>query len=116
MKQAQGGAVEVTADRDSKCQRRAGTRPTSLATRLTAQARAWYPERGTPAGGLPLTPAELRLLPYLQTHLTAEQIAEQLSVSSWTVKTQVKSIYRKLGVSSRNEAAPKATTIGLLGA
>jgi len=102
----------VTADRDSKCQRRAGTRPTSLATRLTAQARAWYPERGTPADGPPLTPAELRLLPYLQTHLTAEQ----LSVSSWTVKTQVKSIPRKLGVSSRNEAAQKATTIGLLGA
>jgi LuxR family maltose regulon positive regulatory protein len=64
----------------------------------------------------PLTPAELRLLPYLQTHLTAERIAERLFVSSWTVKTQVKSIYRKLGVSSRNEAVQHATAIGLLGA
>jgi LuxR family transcriptional regulator, maltose regulon positive regulatory protein len=68
------------------------------------------------AGRSPLAPAELRLLPYLQTHLTAEQIAERLFLSSWTVKTQVRSIYRKLGVSRRNEAVQKATTIGLLGA
>ena len=68
------------------------------------------------AGRSPLTPAELRLLPYLQTHLTAERIAERLFVSNWTVKTQVKSIYRKLGVSSRNDAVQKATAIGLLGA
>jgi LuxR family transcriptional regulator, maltose regulon positive regulatory protein len=68
------------------------------------------------AGGLALTPAELRLLPYLQTHLTADRIAERLFVSSWTVKTEIKSIYRKLGVSSRNDAVQKATTIGLLGA
>ena len=66
-------------------------------------------------GTLPLTPAELRLLPYLQTHLTADKIAEQLCVSGHTVKTQVKSIYRKLGVSSRNDAVHKATGTGLLG-
>ena len=68
------------------------------------------------AGRLPLTPAELRLLPYLQTHLTAGGIAEQLFVSSYTVKAEVKSIYRKLGVSSRHDAVQKATAIGLLGA
>ncbi len=66
-------------------------------------------------GPLPLTPAELRLLPYLQTHLTADGIAERLFLSSHTVKTQVKAIYRKFGVSSRNEAVHKATAIGLLG-
>ncbi len=33
------------------------------------------------AGGSPLTPAELRLLPYLQTHLTIREIAERLFVS-----------------------------------
>jgi LuxR family transcriptional regulator, maltose regulon positive regulatory protein len=66
-------------------------------------------------GRLPLTPAELRLLPYLQTHLTAGGIAERLFVSSHTVKAEVKSIYRKLGVSSRDEAVRKATAIGLLG-
>jgi LuxR family maltose regulon positive regulatory protein len=67
------------------------------------------------AGRLPLTPAELRLLPYLQTHLTASGIAERLFISGHTVKAEVKSIYRKLGVSSRNEAVQKALAIGLLG-
>jgi LuxR family transcriptional regulator, maltose regulon positive regulatory protein len=66
-------------------------------------------------GRCPLTPAELRLLPYLQTHLTAGGIAERLFVSSHTVKAEVKSIYRKLGVSSRDEAVQKATETGLLG-
>jgi DNA-binding CsgD family transcriptional regulator len=65
---------------------------------------------------LPLTAAELRLLPYLQTHLTAGGIAERLFLSSHTVKAEIKSIYRKLGVSSRNDAVQKATAIGLLGA
>ena len=67
-------------------------------------------------GRPPLTPAELRLLPYLQTHLTADRIAERLFVSSWTIKTEVKAIYRKLGVSSRNDAVQKAAAIGLLSA
>jgi len=66
-------------------------------------------------GAVPLTPAELRLLPYLQTHLTADKIAERLFLSSHTVKTQVKAIYRKLGVSSRSDAVQRATAIGLLG-
>ena len=69
-----------------------------------------------PNGRVPLTPAELRLLPYLQTHLTADRIAERLFLSSHTVKTEVKSIYRKLGVSSRRDAVQRATAIGLLGA
>ena len=65
---------------------------------------------------LPLTPAELRLLPYLQTHLTVAGIGERLFLSSHTVKAEIKAIYRKLGVSSRNDAVQKATAIGLLGA
>jgi len=67
-------------------------------------------------GRSPLTPAELRLLPYLQTHLTVAGIAERLFVSSHTVKAEVNSIYRKLGVSTRSDAVQKATAIGLLGA
>ena len=66
-------------------------------------------------GGSPLTPAELRLLPYLQTHLTIREIAERLFVSRNTVSSEVGSIYRKLGVSSRSDAVEQATTIGLLG-
>ena len=71
---------------------------------------------GAPAaGGPPLTPAELRLLPYLQTHLTIGEIGERLFVSRNTVSSEVASIYRKLGVSSRNDAVEQATAIGLLG-
>ena len=68
------------------------------------------------AGGPPLTSAELRLLPYLQTHLTLREIGERLFVSRNTVSSEVSSIYRKLGVSSRGAAVEQATTIGLLGA
>jgi len=67
-------------------------------------------------GGPPLTSAELRLLPYLQTHLTLREIGERLFVSRNTVSSEVSSIYRKLGVSSRGAAVEHATTIGLLGA
>ena len=67
------------------------------------------------SGRLPLTQAELRLLPYLQTHLNASGIAERLFLSPHTVRTQTKSIYRKLGVSSRSEAVQGAMAIGLLG-
>lgn len=66
-------------------------------------------------GASPLSPAELRLLPYLQTHLTIREIGDRLFVSRNTVSSEVASIYRKLGVSSRSEAVEQATTIGLLG-
>jgi LuxR family maltose regulon positive regulatory protein len=53
---------------------------------------------------LGLTPAEDRLLPFLATHLSFREIAEELHVSRNTVKTQAISIYRKLGVSGRSDA------------
>jgi LuxR family maltose regulon positive regulatory protein len=71
--------------------------------------------QGGAAGGSPLTPAELRLLPYLQTHLTIGEIGERLFVSRNTASSQVSSIYRKLRVSSRSDAVTQATTTGLLG-
>jgi LuxR family maltose regulon positive regulatory protein len=61
-----------------------------------------------------LTPAELRVLPMLSTHLMFQEIAERLHVSKHTVKAQVVSIYGKLGVSSRGEAVDRAIEIGLL--
>ncbi len=71
-----------------------------------------------PAAGLgasPLTHAELRVLPYLQTHLTFAQIADRLYISRNTVATHVHAIYRKLAVSSRDEAVRRATAAGVLG-
>jgi LuxR family maltose regulon positive regulatory protein len=71
------------------------------------------PATGNRAG---LTPAELRLLPLLATHLSFREIAEQVFVSRNTVKTQAISVYRKLGVSSRSDAIRRATELGLLAA
>jgi LuxR family maltose regulon positive regulatory protein len=61
-----------------------------------------------------LTAAELRLLPMLCTHLSIPEIAEEIFLSRNTVKTQVNSIYRKLGVSSRNEAVTRSRDLSLL--
>jgi LuxR family maltose regulon positive regulatory protein len=65
-----------------------------------------------PVGASSLTAAELRLLPLLPTHLSFPQMADQLALSRNTVKTQVASLYRKLGVSSRREAVERITRIG----
>lgn len=62
----------------------------------------------------PLTPAELRLLHLLPTHLSYRELAGDLSVSPNTVKTQARSIYSKLGVSSRAEAVTCARIAGLV--
>ena len=54
------------------------------------------------------------MLPYLQAHLTADKIAERLFLSGHTVKTEIKAIYRKLGVSSRSRAVARSRELGLL--
>ncbi|WP_435199301.1 LuxR C-terminal-related transcriptional regulator [Janibacter sp. GS2] len=64
---------------------------------------------------VPLTPAETRLLPYLQTHLTLAGIGERLFISRNTVSSEVGSIYRKLGVTTRSAAVERAIEGGLLG-
>ena len=61
-----------------------------------------------------LTAAELGVLRLLPTHLSLAQIADQHVVSRNTVKTQVASIYRKLGVNDRTEAVDRARAQGLL--
>jgi LuxR family maltose regulon positive regulatory protein len=66
------------------------------------------------AWAMSLTGAELRLLPYLATHLTFPGIASRLFLTRNTVKSQAISIYRKLDVSSRSDAIERAVEIGLL--
>jgi LuxR family maltose regulon positive regulatory protein len=66
------------------------------------------------AWAMSLTAAELRLLPYLATHLTFPGIASRLFLSRNTVKSEAVSIYRKLGVSSRSDAIERAVEFGLL--
>ena len=66
------------------------------------------------AWAMSLTGAELRLLPYLATHLTFPEIATRLFISRNTVKTEAVAIYRKLGVASRSDAIERAVEVGLL--
>ena len=68
-----------------------------------------------PVGASSLTAAELRLLPFLATHLSFPEIGDRLHVSRHTVKTQAISVYRKFGVSSRSEAIQHAHDVGLIG-
>jgi LuxR family maltose regulon positive regulatory protein len=65
-------------------------------------------------GASALTAAELRLLPLLSTHLSFPEIAAELFLSRNTIKSQVLSIYRKLGTSSRSQAVARARALGLL--
>jgi LuxR family transcriptional regulator, maltose regulon positive regulatory protein len=61
-----------------------------------------------------LTAAELRVLPMLCTHLSFPEIAAEMFLSRYTVKSQAYSIYRKLSVSSRSQAVARARDLGLL--
>jgi LuxR family maltose regulon positive regulatory protein len=60
-----------------------------------------------------LTAKELEVLGHLEELLTTEEIAEKMFVSVNTVRTHVRSILRKLGVSRRNAAVRKARELGL---
>jgi len=60
-----------------------------------------------------LTPAELRVLKLLPTS-TYPQIAATLFISYSTVKTHLRSVYRKLGAATRSEAIARAVGLGLL--
>jgi LuxR family maltose regulon positive regulatory protein len=61
----------------------------------------------------PLTNAEQRVLQLLPTS-TYAQIASSLYISRNTVKTHLRSIYQKLGVTSRAEAIEKAVSVRML--
>jgi LuxR family transcriptional regulator, maltose regulon positive regulatory protein len=67
------------------------------------------------AGPSALTAAELRLLPLLSTHLPVPEIAAELFLSPHTVKSEMKSIYRKLGATTRTQAVARSRELGLLG-
>ncbi len=68
----------------------------------------------TLSGPSTMTPAELRVLPLLSTHLSFEEIGGRLHITRHTVKAHAVSIYGKLQASSRSEAVARAIEVGLL--
>jgi LuxR family maltose regulon positive regulatory protein len=61
-----------------------------------------------------LTDSERAVLCFLPSHMTNEEISQALFLSVNTVKTHLRSAYRKLGVGSRREAIARGRRIGLL--
>jgi len=62
-----------------------------------------------------LSHSELRVLGYLPSNLSAPEIANELGVSTSTVKTHMRQIYAKLDAHTRTEAVERARLLKLLG-
>ncbi|MCX4808005.1 LuxR C-terminal-related transcriptional regulator [Streptomyces sp. NBC_01214] len=69
---------------------------------------------GRPAVVEPLSARETEVLRKAADLLSTEEIAAELYVSANTVKTHLKSIYRKLCVTRRSEAVHRAQDLGML--
>jgi LuxR family transcriptional regulator, maltose regulon positive regulatory protein len=80
---------------------------------LRAEAVAHLQDEAGPAPH-ELTDAELRVVRYLATNLTAPEIASELFISSNTVRTHMRHIYAKFDAHSRREAVVYARDLGLL--
>lgn len=90
--------------------------PGKLADLVGRAERAARP--GTDADTAPpveaLSDRELAVLRLLQTDLSQREIAARLFVSFNTVKTHMRSIFRKLDVSTRSEAVQRGRGLGLI--
>jgi LuxR family maltose regulon positive regulatory protein len=79
---------------------------------------AGKPSAPPPAGAQPplepLSESEIRVLRYLPTNLSGREIANELYVSTNTVKTHMHHLYTKLGTHRRGEAVARARALGLL--
>jgi LuxR family maltose regulon positive regulatory protein len=62
----------------------------------------------------PLSSRELEVLRLLASDLSGPEIARHLVVSLNTLRTHTKSIFAKLGATSRREAITRANALGLL--
>ena len=107
------GARTLMGEIDELLQRRPGL-GTLVGEAGTLRARLGKERGASVPGASALTAAELRLLPLLSTHLSFPQIAAELFLSPHTIKSEMKSIYRKLDASTRNQAVTRARELGLL--
>ena len=62
----------------------------------------------------PLSEREKAILRYLPTMMSNVEIASELYLSINTVKTHLRHVYRKLGVSRRRDAVERARQLSLL--
>ena len=69
---------------------------------------------GLPPGPLQLTSSERRVLYYLTTGGSAQEIADEIVVSLATVRSHIRSVLRKLGVRSQLAAVALANRRGLV--
>jgi LuxR family maltose regulon positive regulatory protein len=92
-----------------------GTGSSPVATVRPGAANGWTdPTLREVDYGERLTERELVILRMLESHLTAREIGDELYLSINTVKTHTRSIYRKLGVSSRRSALERAGGLQLI--
>jgi LuxR family maltose regulon positive regulatory protein len=70
-------------------------------------------ERSAPVAEPP-SPAELEVLKRLPGGESIREIAASLFLSVNTIKTHLRSLYRKLGASSREQAVARAYALGLI--
>jgi LuxR family transcriptional regulator, maltose regulon positive regulatory protein len=90
-------------------------RPTAYAPLVAELLDALASEGGAPPGLLdPLSDRERAVLRLLPTLLSYPEIAGELFVSVNTVKTHVKTIYRKLDTTSRRDAVARARELRLI--
>ena len=61
-----------------------------------------------------LTPQERRVLAYLAQPARYQDIADSLGISINTVRTHIRHIYAKLGVTKRQEAVARARVLGVI--
>jgi LuxR family maltose regulon positive regulatory protein len=107
------GARTLMREVDELLRRRPGLGTLADEAQALRAQLAKQPGSGAP-GVSALTAAELRLLPMLSTHLSFPEIAREMFLSRNTIKSAAMSIYRKLEVSSRNQAVTRSRELGLL--
>ena len=82
-----------------------------LAEHVAAELSA--PPRHEGFYGEPLSEAELRVFALLTAGRSVSEVARELYLAPTTVKTHRRAIYRKLGVTNRQEAIARAAELGL---
>jgi LuxR family maltose regulon positive regulatory protein len=88
--------------------------PGVLADRWEEASRTLAASTRAIGDGMELTKREIEILRMLPTRLSQREIGRRMFVSYNTVHSHIRSIYRKLGVSSRIDAVGRSREQGLL--